>query len=94
MANPSLLILGEDPQLWYPWPMSKRYPIPAGESDIELRVKNSRFIGRAAYTPSIDDAKAFHARLRYELDKSRRLRLSKDALERTFVYPSEAEGPK
>ena len=39
--------------------MSKRYPIPAGESQIELRVKNSRFIGRAGYTPTIETAKAF-----------------------------------
>ena len=39
--------------------MSKRYPIPAGESRIELQVKNSRFIGRAGYTPNVDEAKAF-----------------------------------
>jgi uncharacterized YigZ family protein len=39
--------------------MSTRYPIPAGEAEIELRVKNSRFIGRAAYTPGVDEAKAF-----------------------------------
>lgn len=39
--------------------MSTRYPIPNGQSRIELRVKNSRFIGRAAYTPSIAEAKAF-----------------------------------
>jgi len=39
--------------------MSTRYPIPAGESRIELRVKNSRFIGRAGYTPSVAEAKAF-----------------------------------
>ena len=39
--------------------MSKRYPIPAGESRIELQVKNSRFIGRAGYTPSVEAAKAF-----------------------------------
>ena len=39
--------------------MSKRYPIPAGESTVELNFKNSRFIGRAAYTPSVAEAKAF-----------------------------------
>ncbi len=39
--------------------MSKRYPIPGGESRIELLVKNSRFIGRAAYTPTVEAAKAF-----------------------------------
>lgn len=39
--------------------MSTRYPIPAGESHIELRVKNSRFIGRAGHTPSVEEAKAF-----------------------------------
>ena len=39
--------------------MSKRYPIPANEARVELQVKNSRFIGRAAYTPSVETAKAF-----------------------------------
>lgn len=39
--------------------MNTRYPIPDGESRIELRVKNSRFIGRAGYTPSVTEAKAF-----------------------------------
>ena len=39
--------------------MSKRYPIPAGESRVELLVKNSRFIGRAGYTPSVEEARAF-----------------------------------
>jgi uncharacterized YigZ family protein len=39
--------------------MSSRYPIPAGESRVEHQVKNSRFIGRAGYTPSVDLAKAF-----------------------------------
>jgi uncharacterized YigZ family protein len=39
--------------------MSKRYPTPAGEARVELQVKNSRFIGRAAYTPSLESAKAF-----------------------------------
>lgn len=39
--------------------MSERYPIPASESRIELQVKNSRFIGRATYTPTVEAAKAF-----------------------------------
>lgn len=39
--------------------MSQRYPIPGGQSRVELQVKNSRFIGRAAYTPSVEEARAF-----------------------------------
>jgi len=46
--------------------MSTRYPIPAGEAEIELLVKNSRFIGRAGYTPGVDEAKAFIARIKNE----------------------------
>jgi len=46
--------------------MSGRYPIPAGESRVELRVKNSRFIGRAGYTPTVEAAKAFVDRVRAE----------------------------
>jgi len=46
--------------------MSQRYPIPAGESRIELQVKNSRFIGRAGYTPSVEEAKAFIAQVKAE----------------------------
>jgi uncharacterized YigZ family protein len=46
--------------------MSKRYPIPDGESRIELQVKNSRFIGRAGYTPTIEAAKAFIEQVRHE----------------------------
>jgi uncharacterized YigZ family protein len=46
--------------------MSKRYPIPAGEARIELRVKNSRFIGRAGYTPSVEAAKAFIEQVKAE----------------------------
>lgn len=40
-------------------PMSARYPIPAGESRIELQIKNSRFIGRAGYTPTVNEARVF-----------------------------------
>jgi uncharacterized YigZ family protein len=39
--------------------MSIRYPIPAGESDVELYFKNSRFIGRAVYTPTVETARQF-----------------------------------
>ena len=46
--------------------MSKRYPIPAGESRVELQVKNSRFIGRAAYTPTVTAAKAFIEQVKQE----------------------------
>lgn len=46
--------------------MSTRYPIPAGESRVELHVKNSRFIGRAAYTPGVDQAKAFIEQVKAE----------------------------
>lgn len=46
--------------------MSKRYPIPNGEARIELQVKNSRFIGRAAYTPSIEAAKTFIEQIKAE----------------------------
>jgi uncharacterized YigZ family protein len=46
--------------------MSQRYPIPAGESRIELQVKNSRFIGRAGYTPSVEEAKAFIDKIKAE----------------------------
>jgi uncharacterized YigZ family protein len=46
--------------------MSQRYPIPAGEARIELRVKNSRFIGRVGYTPSVEAAKAFIEKVKAE----------------------------
>ncbi|MCB0167243.1 MAG: YigZ family protein [Anaerolineae bacterium] len=46
--------------------MSQRYPIPAGEARIEHRVKNSVFIGRAAYTPTVEDAKAFIEQVKSE----------------------------
>ncbi|NJN95940.1 MAG: YigZ family protein [Anaerolineales bacterium] len=45
---------------------SKRYPIPAGEARIELQIKNSRFIGRAGYTPSVAEAKAFIEKVKAE----------------------------
>ncbi len=46
--------------------MSKRYPIPTGEAQIELQVKNSRFVGRAGYTPSVEEAKAFIEKVKTE----------------------------
>jgi len=46
--------------------MSNRYPIPDGEARVELQIKNSRFIGRAAYTPTVDAAKAFIDRVKLE----------------------------
>ncbi|MEW5959908.1 MAG: YigZ family protein [Chloroflexota bacterium] len=46
--------------------MSSRYRIPAGPARIELHVRNSRFIGRAAYTPSIEAAKAFIEQVKAE----------------------------
>jgi len=46
--------------------MSSRYPIPAGESRIELLVKNSRFIGRAGYTPSVESARLFIEQVKTE----------------------------
>jgi uncharacterized YigZ family protein len=46
--------------------MSKRYPIPAGEARIELQVKNSRFIGRAGCTPSVEEARAFIEKVKAE----------------------------
>jgi uncharacterized YigZ family protein len=46
--------------------MSKRYPIPNGQSRIELQVKNSRFIGRAGYTPTVEAAKVFIEQIKGE----------------------------
>lgn len=46
--------------------MSARYPIPSGESTVELDFKNSRFIGRAACTPSVAEARAFIERVKGE----------------------------
>lgn len=46
--------------------MSTRYPIPSGESTVELVIKNSRFIGRAAHTPSVEAAKTFIEQVKTE----------------------------
>lgn len=41
-----------------------RYPIPAAAARVEIQVVNSRFIGSAAYTPTVDSAKDFIAQVR------------------------------
>jgi uncharacterized YigZ family protein len=46
--------------------MSKRYPIPASEVRTEIRVSNSRFIATAAPAFSVEEAKAFIARVKEE----------------------------
>jgi len=46
--------------------MSKRYPIPAKETRVEIRVSNSRFIATLAPVFSIEEAKAFIQRIKAE----------------------------
>lgn len=46
--------------------MSVRYPIPQAETTVELQFKNSRFIGRAGYTPTVEAAKAFIEQVKSE----------------------------
>jgi uncharacterized YigZ family protein len=46
--------------------MSQRYPIPAREARIEIVVVNSRFIATAAPAFTVDEARAFIARMRDE----------------------------
>lgn len=43
-----------------------RYPIPAGETRTEIEVSNSRFIATLAPVFSVDEAKAFVARIKQE----------------------------
>jgi uncharacterized YigZ family protein len=45
----------------------ERYPIPAASTRTELRIVNSRFIGSVDYTPTVEAAKDFIARVRSEL---------------------------
>jgi uncharacterized YigZ family protein len=45
----------------------QKYPIPAKETRIEAKVANSRFIATAAPVFSVQEAKAFVARIRQEL---------------------------
>ena len=47
-------------------PEIKRYPIPASEARAEIVVVNSRFIASAAPAFSVEDARAFIARIRAE----------------------------
>ncbi|GHG72983.1 YigZ family protein [Comamonas sp. JC664] len=44
----------------------KRYPIPAGLHRVEQDIQKSRFITTAAHTPTVEEAKAFIARVREE----------------------------
>jgi uncharacterized YigZ family protein len=46
--------------------MSKRYPIPAQETRVEIRVSNSRFIATLAPAFTIEEAKAFIERVKGE----------------------------
>jgi uncharacterized YigZ family protein len=46
--------------------MSHRYPIPAGESEVELQFRNSRFIGRAGHTPTVESARQFIQKIKDE----------------------------
>ncbi len=46
---------------------AEHYPIPEGAARAEILVVNSRFIGSAAYTPSVEVAKEFIAQVRTEL---------------------------
>ncbi len=57
--------------------MVSRYPIPAAEHRVEIRVSNSRFIATAAYTPTVEEARAFIARMRHEFA---------DATHNVFAY--------
>jgi uncharacterized YigZ family protein len=45
---------------------SERYPIPAQEARVEIQVLNSRFIATAAPVFSVDEARAFVARIKDE----------------------------
>lgn len=47
-------------------PNKKRYPVPARETRVELRVKNSRFIATLAPAFNVDEARAFVERMRQE----------------------------
>ncbi len=44
----------------------KRYPIPAGLHRVEQDIQKSRFITTAAHTPTVEEARAFIARIREE----------------------------
>ena len=44
--------------------MASRYPVPAGEAQVELRFKNSRFIGVAAPVATVAEARDFVQEMR------------------------------
>ena len=44
--------------------MASGYPIPAGQAEVELRFKNSRFIGAAGKAATVEEARAFIGRMR------------------------------
>lgn len=46
--------------------MAKRYPIPAAETRAEIEVKNSRFVATAVPAFTVEEAKAFIARIKAE----------------------------
>jgi uncharacterized YigZ family protein len=52
--------------LWYPSNTLSRYPVPAQEIRLELTVLNSRFIATLRPVFSVEDAKAFIARIKAE----------------------------
>lgn len=47
--------------------MTERYPIPAAETRVEIRVVNSRFIASAAHAATVEAARAFIDRVRAEM---------------------------
>ncbi len=46
--------------------MAKQYPIPAAETRAEIEVKNSRFVATAVPAFTVEEAKAFIARIKAE----------------------------
>ncbi len=52
--------------MWYSFLTMSRYPVPAQETRLELTVLNSRFIATLAPVFSVDEAKAFIARIKAE----------------------------
>ncbi|OVE77179.1 YigZ family protein [bacterium F16] len=46
--------------------MTVNYTVPARKTRVDLKIKKSRFIATAAYTPSVDEAKEFIADIKQE----------------------------
>ena len=46
--------------------MSKRYPIPAAEAQVEIEVKKSRFVATAVPVFTVEEARTFIARIKTE----------------------------